>query len=102
MSTTSRFAVAAWTLASSLLAVTCAVVGCGDKQEEGEYDQGPYHCCAPNRGTSCCSGYRQGLCFAYGGPFGDCLGPGEQYDAKISCAKCCDGLQRADLRLVPS
>jgi len=97
----SSIAIAALTLTVSFIAVTSSMVGCGENGGGG-YDQGPYHCCDPNQGTSCCSDYRKGFCFAYGGTFGACRGPGEEGDSKIICSKCCDGLQAVSSLLVQS
>lgn len=97
----SRIAVTALTLALGVMALTSSMAGCGGNEPKGGYDQGPYHCCDPDQGTSCCSGYRQGFCFAYGGTSGACRGPGDSYDGKDICSLCCDGLQAASV-LVPT
>lgn len=69
-------------------------VGCGGTPEPGpgEWDDGPYHCCAEGDGTSCCGGYEQGMCFQNGGVLGRCAQAGEMVEGKDICALCCDGL----------
>lgn len=57
---------------------------------------GVYRCCEPGAGTACCDGVRQGLCFEYGGLYGDCRKQGESYEGKIICAHCCEGLEHLD------
>ncbi len=61
---------------------------------------GPYRCCAEGTGLGCCEGTRQGTCFKYGGIYDACRAAGETYEGKVICARCCDGLERADT-LVP-
>src|SRR5687768_2786878 len=60
--------------------------------DSGVYLQGAYKCCGKGHGTSCCNGAKPGLCFSYGGIYGECRGLGAQYDGKVVCAFCCDGL----------
>jgi hypothetical protein len=57
------------------------------------YMQGVYTCCAAGDGTNCCSGIRQGLCFRYGGIYGQCIGEGDVFDGKVVCAFCCPPLE---------
>lgn len=54
---------------------------------------GPYRCCAEGTGTACCEGTPQGTCFEHGGLYGACRAAGEQYEAKVICARCCEGLE---------
>jgi hypothetical protein len=62
------------------------------------YDEdGPYRCCAPDAGTSCCVGTKTGFCFEYGGIYKTCTGPGQQYEGKVICARCCPGLARTTI-----
>ncbi len=75
-------------------------IGDTNQVVDQEYDQGVYHCCAKGQGTSCCEGYEQGMCFEYGGIYGDCIEQGEEYEAKVICARCCDGLERAEEMVV--
>ena len=69
---------------------------------KGEYidTNGPAYCCAAEAGTSCCEDREPGTCFQYGGIYGACVGEGEEYEAKVLCAKCCEGLKRVGLDLV--
>ena len=100
----------------ALGATSLAAVGCGDLTvrsdgsadstsieaggevaagAEGEtYRQGPYLCCAKGDGTQCCAGEQQGFCFEYGGLYESCRAEGEEYEGKIICAHCCQGLER--------
>jgi hypothetical protein len=71
----------------------------GDTEGQ-EYDQGVYHCCAKGEGTSCCDGYEQGMCFEYGGVYGECVPPGAEYEAKVICAHCCAGLDMVEAMIV--
>ena len=72
------------------------VLGDSGVYENGEYDDGFYHCCAKGDGTSCCEGYEpigeSAMCFEYGGIYGDCRAEGELLERKIICAICCEGL----------
>ena len=62
---------------------------------DSEYDDGPAaHCCAEGQGTSCCEGREPGTCFEYGGIYGECITEGNEFEAKVMCAKCCEGLQQ--------
>lgn len=82
------------------------VTACGSTKQDGPpsrdegdaaagYEmRGVYRCCAPGTGTACCEGMKQGMCFAYGGLYGDWRRAGEQYDGKVICAQCCEGLER--------
>ncbi len=85
----------------SMLLLWGFVLACGknsadpDSKDGGGYEDGVYHCCDEGEGTSCCDGYEQGMCFQYGGIYGACLAAGKGFDAKIECAFCCDGLDRA-------
>ena len=77
------------------LVAACLLAACGSDGHEpvaGEYDDGPYHCCAPEQGSSCCDGSPQGECFAYGGIYGDCTSEGDELDARVICGLCCEGL----------
>lgn len=68
----------------------------GDQGDSGGgYEMvGVYRCCAPGTGTSCCEGVDAGMCFQHGGIYGDCIGEGEVFEAKVICSRCCDGLTR--------
>jgi len=62
---------------------------------EGEgYRQGPYLCCAKGDGIGCCAGEQQGFCYEYGGLYQSCREEGEEYEGKVICAHCCQGLER--------
>ncbi len=63
----------------------------------GYTTQGPYRCCAPGTGKACCSGTEEGMCFEYGGLYGDCRKAGEHYEGKVICAHCCAGLTRQSI-----
>lgn len=66
-----------------------------DAQVDAPYTMsGPYRCCAPGTGTACCTDTKEGMCFEYGGIYGDCRKAGEQYEGKVICAQCCPGLTR--------
>jgi hypothetical protein len=58
---------------------------------------GVYRCCLEGQGTSCCTGQPQGRCFAYGGLYEACREQGEEYEGKVICAHCCEGLTRGAL-----
>ena len=63
-----------------------------DTKTDGGWDDGVYHCCAEGDGTACCDGYDVGMCFEYGGVYGACTPGGGEYEGKVICALCCDGL----------
>lgn len=60
----------------------------------GRYKDGVYSCCARSEGKACCEGLETGMCFRFGGIYGECRKQGEQLEGKMPCARCCDGLQR--------
>lgn len=70
----------------------------------GRYKVGPYSCCAPGEGRTCCApetlpdpaSGRTATCFQYGGVTGDCTHAGKTYSARDICSKCCDGLKRIE------
>jgi hypothetical protein len=66
----------------------------------GEYDQGVYHCCAKGDGTDCCEGYKQGMCFQYGGIYKDCIPEGENIGRKVICSLCCKGFSPHEIQIV--
>jgi hypothetical protein len=74
-----------------MIALLSLLLACGPGP--GEYDDGVYHCCAEGDGTGCCDGYEQGMCFEYGGIYGECIEQGEMLEAKVLCAFCCEGLE---------
>jgi len=61
------------------------------------YDDEPYHCCAEDEGTGCCGGYKQGMCFQFGGSYGACRAEGSQISGKVPCSFCCTGLQASQI-----
>jgi len=61
--------------------------GDNDSKDTGGWEDGVYHCCDEGEGTSC---------FEYGGVYHACREAGEEFEAKIECALCCDGLTRAE------
>jgi hypothetical protein len=63
--------------------------------EGDQYRDGPYLCCAKNSGNECCAGEKQGFCFEYGGIYQACRTEGEEYEGKVTCAHCCEGLGAA-------
>jgi hypothetical protein len=36
------------------------------------------------------------MCDEYGGIYGACIGDGEEYEGKVICAFCCDGLTQME------
>jgi len=62
--------------------------------------EGVYRCCAIDAGTTCCAGVAAGLCSTYGGVYGACRAEGMELEAKIICARCCEGLTRAEPLIV--
>lgn len=59
--------------------------------------RGAYRCCAKDAGTTCCEGLDAGICFQYGGIYGDCRREGEKFEAKVICSGCCEGLEKEHL-----
>jgi len=96
-------------LRRGLIVVAALASSCGGKTEpttqaeaaaprEGDRTQvGVYSCCAKGEDTACCAGAKQGMCFQYGGIYGDCRKEGEQLEAKVICSHCCEGLTRVSI-----
>ena len=80
-------------VATLALALLCAR---GPEPGPGEYDDGVYHCCAEGQGGDCCGGYEQGMCFEYGGIYGDCRPAGELIEGKVICGFCCEGSEMVE------
>lgn len=71
-----------------LALVSGLIVGCG----KADYVQrGAYRCCLEGQGDSCCDGDKS-TCAEHGGSYGACRGQGEEYEGKVICAQCCEGL----------
>lgn len=59
----------------------------------GRYKHGVYFCCGKGEVLeTCCEGKEVGMCFQYGGVFGECIGQGELIEGKDICSMCCPGL----------
>jgi hypothetical protein len=58
----------------------------------GKYMDGVYRCCEAEAGVDCCESSEAGKCFQFGGAYGHCISLGNQFQAKVICAKCCSGL----------
>ncbi len=74
-----------------LLLLACAGTDIGADPTPPAYTDGVYECCAEGEGTTCCADEEQGMCFEYGGIYGECIPDGEQLEGKVICAFCCSG-----------
>jgi len=74
------------------------LVSCSQESKSLElgYTDGVYQCCAQGEDTSCCVDEEPGMCFEYGGYYGDCRQEGELLEGKIICGLCCEGLQQKE------
>jgi hypothetical protein len=71
-----------------LLLLACATTA---EAPEPGYSDGPYDCCAQGDGTECCADAEPGMCFEYGGIYGDCVPDGSEIEGKVLCGFCCSG-----------
>lgn len=79
-----------------------ATEGGASESDAGDFEMfGVYRCCAPGAGTRCCAGTPSGTCFESGGIYGRCRNEGESFEAKSTCARCCDGLEALDTASTP-
>lgn len=90
------------------LGASCKSAGTSDAStqddaaaETGRYMDGVYRCCAKGEGRECCGELSTTMCYEFGGLYGDCRAEGELLEGKISCAKCCPGLEEATTYMPP-
>ncbi len=80
------------------LAIACSSGSKDDSHGgEGGYEDGPYHCCDSGEGNSCCPDgpVDVTMCAGFGGGIYDtCIGAGEEFEGKVECTRCCEGLDQ--------